>query len=48
MLFRSKAVADIRGGKDKAINMLFGYIMKKTGGKADIRKAEALLRKLMG
>jgi len=43
-----KAVADIRGGKDKAINMLFGYIMKKTGGKADIRKAEALLRKLMG
>ena len=43
-----KAVADVRSGKDKAINMLFGYIMKKTGGKADIRKAEALLRKLIG
>ncbi|NLG89816.1 MAG: Asp-tRNA(Asn)/Glu-tRNA(Gln) amidotransferase subunit GatB [Clostridiaceae bacterium] len=43
-----KVVADVRGGKDKAINMLFGYIMKKTGGKADIRKAEVLLRKLIG
>jgi len=43
-----KAVADVRSGKDKAINVMFGYIMKKTGGKADIRKAEALLRKLIG
>ena len=43
-----KAVADVRSGKDKAINMMFGYIMKKTGGKADIRKAEVLLRKLIG
>jgi len=43
-----KVVADVRGGKDKAINMLFGHIMKKTGGKADIRKAEVLLRKLIG
>jgi len=43
-----KAAADVRNGKDKAINMMFGYIMKKTGGKADIRKAEALLRKLIG
>ncbi|CDG36210.1 Aspartyl/glutamyl-tRNA(Asn/Gln) amidotransferase subunit B [Acetivibrio thermocellus BC1] len=43
-----KAVADVRSGKDKAINVMFGYIMKKTGGKADIRKAEVLLRKLIG
>lgn len=43
-----KAVADVRSGKDKAINTMFGYIMKKTGGKADIRKAEDLLRKLIG
>jgi len=43
-----KAVADVRNGKEKAINVMFGYIMKKTGGKADIRKAEVLLRKLMG
>ena len=43
-----KAAADVRNGKDKAINMMFGYIMKKTGGKADIRKAEVLLRKLIG
>ncbi len=43
-----KAVADVRNGKDKAINVMFGFIMKKTGGKADIRKAEALLRKMIG
>jgi len=43
-----RAVDDVRNGKDKAINVMFGYIMKKTGGKADIRKAEALLRKLIG
>jgi len=43
-----RAVADVRSGKDKAINVMFGYIMRKTGGKADIRKAEALLRKLIG
>jgi len=42
-----KALADVRSGKDKAINVMFGYIMKKTGGKADIRKAEVLLRKLI-
>ncbi len=43
-----KAAADVRSGKDKAINAMFGYIMKKTGGKADIRKAEVMLRKLIG
>lgn len=42
-----KAVADVRNGKDKAINMMFGYIMKKTSGKADISKVEAMLRKLI-
>ena len=43
-----KAAADVRNGKEKAINAMFGYIMKKTGGKADIRKAEVILRKLIG
>lgn len=42
-----KAVADVRSGKDKAINIMFGYIMRKTGGKADILKAEGLLRKMI-
>jgi len=43
-----RAVDDVRNGKEKAINVMFGYIMKKTGGKADIRKAEDILRKLIG
>lgn len=42
------AVTNIRNGKDKAINILLGYIMKKTGGKADIRRAEALIREMIG
>ena len=43
-----KAVDDIKDGKDKAINVMFGYIMKKTRGKADIKKAEAIIRGLVG
>jgi aspartyl-tRNA(Asn)/glutamyl-tRNA(Gln) amidotransferase subunit B len=43
-----RAAADVREGRDKAINVMFGHIMKKTGGKADIRKAEDMLRKLIG
>ena len=43
-----KAAEDVKAGKDKAINMMFGYIMKQTGGKADVRKAEAILRELIG
>ncbi|MGI5970831.1 MAG: Asp-tRNA(Asn)/Glu-tRNA(Gln) amidotransferase subunit GatB [Oscillospiraceae bacterium] len=42
-----KAVGDILSGKDKAINVMYGYLMKKTAGKADIKKAEALIRQLI-
>ncbi len=42
-----KAVADIREGKDKAINVLFGYVMKQTRGKADVGKAEGIIRGLL-
>lgn len=41
------AVADIKAGKDKAINVMFGYLMKQTKGKADAKKAEAILRELI-
>jgi aspartyl-tRNA(Asn)/glutamyl-tRNA(Gln) amidotransferase subunit B len=43
-----KAVATFLSGKDKAINVLFGYLMKKTAGKADTKKAEAIIRELIG
>lgn len=42
-----KAVEDIRNGKDKALNVMFGYIMKQTRGKADVKKAEVLIRELL-
>lgn len=42
-----KAVEDIRAGKDKAINVMFGYIMKQSKGKADVKKAEAMIRDLL-
>lgn len=43
-----KAVADILAGKDKAINVMFGHIMKQTRGKADVSKVEAIIRDLIG
>ncbi|KOA20726.1 aspartyl/glutamyl-tRNA(Asn/Gln) amidotransferase subunit B [Clostridium homopropionicum DSM 5847] len=42
-----KAVEDVKAGKDKAINSMFGYIMKQTKGKADVKKAEAIIRELI-
>ncbi|MGE5628380.1 MAG: Asp-tRNA(Asn)/Glu-tRNA(Gln) amidotransferase subunit GatB [Solirubrobacterales bacterium] len=42
-----KAVEDVKAGKDKAINSMFGYIMKETKGKADVKKAEAVIRELI-
>jgi aspartyl-tRNA(Asn)/glutamyl-tRNA(Gln) amidotransferase subunit B len=43
----SQAVADYRGGKEKALNSLVGAVMKKTRGGADARKVrEVLLAKL--
>lgn len=43
-----KAVEDIRNGKDKAINVMFGYVMKNSRGKADVKKAEAIIREIIG
>jgi aspartyl-tRNA(Asn)/glutamyl-tRNA(Gln) amidotransferase subunit B len=42
-----RAVADIKAGKDKAMNVMFGYIMKQTKGKADAQKAEPIIRALI-
>lgn len=42
-----KAVEDIKNGKDKAINVMFGYVMKNSRGKADVKKAEEIIRELI-
>lgn len=42
-----KAVQDFKNGKDKAINSLYGFIMKGSRGKANIQKADAMLRELL-
>lgn len=41
------AVADFKGGKEKAIFAIYGFIKKSTGGKADIKKADTILRRLI-
>ena len=43
-----KAVEDIKNGQDKAINVMFGYVMKNSRGKADVKKAEAMIREMIG
>ena len=42
-----KAVDDIKNGKDKAINVMFGYVMKNSRGKADVKKAEEIIRSII-
>ena len=42
-----QAVADFKAGKEKAIFALYGFIKKATQGKADIKKADAILRQLI-
>ncbi len=42
-----KAADDVRNGKDKAINVMFGYVMKNSRGKADVKKAEEIIRGLL-
>ena len=44
---KPKIAEDFRGGKEKAIGGLFGYIKRATQGRADIKKAEAVLRRLL-
>lgn len=41
------AVADFKGGKEKAIFALYGYVKKATGGKADVKKADQILKRLI-
>ena len=47
MAKNSKAVDDYRAGKEKAVKALVGYVMKTTHGRADAKKAEGLLIKLL-
>ncbi len=42
-----KAAQDVKDGKLKAINVLFGSIMKKSRGKADIKEAEKTLLSIL-
>lgn len=42
-----KAVEDVKNGKEKAINVMFGYVMKNSHGKADVKKAEAIIREII-
>jgi aspartyl-tRNA(Asn)/glutamyl-tRNA(Gln) amidotransferase subunit B len=42
-----KIIEDFKGGKDKAICGLYGYIKKATQGKANIQKADAIIRQLI-
>ena len=43
-----KAAEDYKSGKLKAIGGLFGYIKRATQGKADIKKAEEIIIRLLG
>ncbi|MDD6102113.1 MAG: Asp-tRNA(Asn)/Glu-tRNA(Gln) amidotransferase subunit GatB [Clostridiales bacterium] len=42
-----KAVSDIKNGKEKAINVMFGYIMKATKGKGDTKKASKIIMSII-
>ena len=42
-----KAVNEFRSGKEKALNVMLGYMMKKTQGKANAQKAAELIKRLI-
>ena len=42
-----KAVSDIKNGKEKAINVLFGSIMRRTKGRADTGRAALIIKELI-
>ncbi len=42
-----KAVSDIMKGKDKAINVIFGFVMRATKGKADVSNAEKMILQII-
>ncbi len=41
------AVADFKAGKEKAIFALYGFVKKATQGKADIKKADEIIKRLI-
>lgn len=41
------AAADYRGGKQKAIGAFFGYLKHASGGRADIKQAELIIKRLL-
>jgi aspartyl-tRNA(Asn)/glutamyl-tRNA(Gln) amidotransferase subunit B len=43
-----RAVADYKGGNAKALEAVFGAVMKRTKGKANPQIVRALLRKRLG
>lgn len=43
-----KAVDDYKGGKEKAIKSLVGFVMKNSRGKADAAAAEAKIKEIIG
>ncbi len=43
----SAAVEDILSGKLKAMGSLYGYIKRASGGRADIKKCEVIIKKLL-
>ncbi len=43
----AKAVAEFKSGKDSAINALKGPVMKAAKGKADPKRVDETLRKLL-
>lgn len=42
-----KAAQNVRDGKDKAINVIFGYIMRLTKGKANMSETEKIVREII-
>ena len=44
----SDAVEKVKTGNDKAINVIFGYVMRETRGKADMGKVNKIIRGLIG
>lgn len=42
-----QAVNDFLGGKEKALSALYGFIKRATGGRADLRKADEIIRHML-
>ena len=42
-----QAVKNIKEGKDKAMNVIFGFVMRQTKGRADMKKVEKSVREII-